>query len=96
MDSTSRKVPSYFQSEIRNNESCEQIQYWSYVFKHNCCILLLYIKLVMVKLYIHLAILGNTLYLLSLFEPIVNLFTNWKDNFVPSCLKSIKVLDVPR
>ena len=49
----------------------------------------------MVKLYIHLAILGNTLYLLSLFEPIVNLFTNWKDNFVPSCLKSIKVLDVP-
>ena len=59
-------------------------------------ILLLYIKLVMVKLYIHLAILGNTLYLLSLFEPIINLFTNWKDNFVPSCLKSIKVLDVPR
>ena len=50
----------------------------------------------MVKLYIHLAILGNTYYLLSLFEPIVNLFTNWKDNFVPSCLKSIKVLDVPR
>ena len=79
MDSTSRKVPSYFQSEIRNNEPREQIQYWSYVFKHNCDILLLYIKLFMLQLNIPIVMYRNTWYLLSLARAIISLFANYKE-----------------